>query len=724
MKIAIRRTAIVGLGIALVSFIGLGIGAYVNLRRFQQASDWVSRAQSIQMSIRLVLSSLQDVETGQRGFLLTGDLTYLDPYHAALPAIDQQMAVLSEFTANNPRQQERLTMLQPLITQKIAISAERIELRKREGTTAIPQFAEDRRGKILMDEIRDVIGEMEREELRLLVDRSALKPLIVRQTIAFNLLGTLVGLISFGMGIWLINEDIRSQKQAERDLRQSEEKFRQIAENVREVFFSYSLTTKQLLYVNPAYEAIWGRPRMILYRYPWAWLRAIHPDDRAQMIAGLRQLQHGQEIRQEYRICRPDGGLRWVFFRTFWLRQEADEINCLIGLAEDISDRKAAELALQSANQVLEAKVAERTAALQQQTEFAERLIQCCPVGIAAYDRNGCYTVWNSFMAEMMGVEREAVIGRHIFEVFPFLRTIGEEKYIQTTLAGEVTVLPAHAITDPVSGRQGIYAISHVPLKDGRGNVTGGLALFRDITQQYQLEKMKDEFVSVVSHELRTPLTSMRFSLDAIAKGRVSLDTVRGQKTLDIAINSTEHLIRLVNDILDVERLASGKITLQKEPCDLQALITQAVEQTQAIADQAEITLRVETTAIPITVDPHRILDVLSNLLSNAIKFSAAGTTVWLRATLIPATTAATAEALITVQDQGRGIPADKLNLIFERFQQVEASDARQKGGTGLGLTIVRSIVQLHGGRIWVESIPGTGSCFYVSLPIAPPTSP
>jgi|GEM_PF-3982587 len=720
MNLVIRRTTIVVLGIALVSFVGLGMGAYINLRRFQQASDWVSHTQAIQISIRLVLSSLQDIETGQRGYLLTGDSAYLDPYYAALPAIDQQVAVLRQFTADNPRQQERLTTLQPLITQKLAVTAERITLRTRQGPVAIEALAEDQRGRLLMDEIRAVIGEMEREELRLLVERSALKPLIVRQTIAFSLLGTLVGLTSFGMSVWLINEDIRSQKQAEQALRQSEEKFRQIAENVGEVFFSYALNTRQLLYVNPAYEVIWGRPMADLYRYPLAWLRAIHADDRAQAIADLRGQQHGQAIHQEYRLHRPDGSLGWVSVRTFLLRPDpTGPITHLIGLAADVSDRKAAELALQAANQALEAKVAERTAALQQQTEFAERLIQHCPVGIAAYDRNGCYTAWNPMMAEITGVDRAEVIGQPIFDVFPFLREMGEEKYIQAALAGEMTILTAHPIADPDRGRQGIYAITHMPLKDDAGNVTGGLALFRNITQQYELDKMKDEFVSVVSHELRTPLTSMRFSLDAIAQGRVSLETARGQKTLEIAINSTEHLIRLVNDILNVERWASGQVALQKEPCDLQALITQAVEQTQAIADEAGITLTVATPSIPITVDPHCILEVLTNLLSNAIKFSPAGTTVWLRADLVPATATATAEALITVQDQGRGIPADKLNLIFERFQQVEAADRRQKGGTGLGLTIVRSIVQLHGGRIWVESIPGTGSCFYVSLPLS-----
>ncbi len=720
MNIAIRRTAIAGLGIALVSFIGLGIGAYVNLRRFQRAAAWVSHTQSVQISIRTVLSNLQDIETGQRGYLLTGDLSYLAPYDAALSAIDPQMATLRQSIDNNPRQQDRLTALQPLVTQKLAITAERVEMRMAQGSEAIRQLAEDRRGQDLMDEIRSVIGEMEREGLRLLVERSALKPLIVQQTIIFSLLGTLVGLTSFGLSVWLINEDIRSQKQAEQALRESEEKFRQIAENVGEVFFSYSLKTQQLLYVNPAYEGIWGQPRAALYRYPLAWLRAIHPDDRTQVMADLRQLQHGQVICQEYRLCQPDGSLCWIFVRTFLLREAATgAITHLIGLAADISDRKAAELALQQANQELETKVRERTVALQQQIEFAERLIQSCPIGIAAYDCDCCYTVWNPVMAEITGVDRAAVIGQHIFDVFPFLREIGEEKYIQATLAGEITVLPAHAIADPVRGRQGIYAISHVPLKDPSGTVTGGLALFRDITQAYQLEKMKDEFVSVVSHELRTPLTAMRFSLDAIAKGRVSLETEGGQKTLGIAISSTEHLIRLVNDILNVERLESGRITLQKEPCDLQTLITQAVEQTQAIADQAGITVRVATPSIPLTVDPHRILEVLTNLLSNAIKFSHAGTTVWLRAEAIVDTRTATPEALITVQDQGRGIPTDKLSLIFERFQQVEAADARQKGGTGLGLAIARSIVQLHGGRIWVESMPGMGSCFYVSLPLS-----
>jgi len=198
---------------------------------------------------------------------------------------------------------------------------------------------------------------------------------------------------------------------------------------------------------------------------------------------------------------------------------------------------------------------------------------------------------------------------------------------------------------------------------------------------------------------------------------------------LQIAINNSDRLVRLVDDILSLERLQSGKVQLIREQCQVTDLMQQAIDSVQALADQSAITLLlVSPLAVTCYADPDAMIQTLTNLIGNAIKFSSAGETVWLKAEVRngregsensgQALPHSPPYLLFSVIDKGRGIPADKLDVIFEQFQQVDLSDSHQKGGTGLGLTICNNIVQQHGGKIWVESTLGKGSTFYFTLPL------
>jgi len=262
--------------------------------------------------------------------------------------------------------------------------------------------------------------------------------------------------------------------------------------------------------------------------------------------------------------------------------------------------------------------------------------------------------------------------------------------------------------------------LAHVPVIAGTSTVLFLLVLARvgglmaDVSRYRRVERLKDEFVSVVSHELRTPLTSIRGALGLMAGGVTGPLSDKGQRMLDIAVANTDRLVRLINDILDIERMESGKTTLVRQAWDAPGLAAQAAAEMRAMAEEAGVGLSVAARDCWVFVDQDRIVQTLTNLLSNAVKFSSPGGTVWL-----------TAEpdgdqVRFAVRDEGRGIPADKLDAVFGRFQQVDSSDARQKGGSGLGLAICRGIVQQHGGRIWVESALGRGSTFAFTLPRAP----
>lgn len=180
---------------------------------------------------------------------------------------------------------------------------------------------------------------------------------------------------------------------------------------------------------------------------------------------------------------------------------------------------------------------------------------------------------------------------------------------------------------------------------------------------------------------------------------------------IEIAVQNTDRVVRLIDDILDVERIGSGTIRMNTASCDAAQLVEQAAGGLASMADEAHVTLVTRTQPVAIVADADRILQTLTNLIGNAIKFSEAGTSVSI------AVQARDGEVRFDVRDEGRGIPPDKLETIFGRFEQVDSSDSRDKGGTGLGLTICRSIVDLHGGRIWAHSPPGTGATVSFTLP-------
>ncbi|MEA5452411.1 PAS domain S-box protein [Leptolyngbya sp. CCNP1308] len=356
--------------------------------------------------------------------------------------------------------------------------------------------------------------------------------------------------------------------------------------------------------------------------------------------------------------------------------------------------------------------------------------VQLVVVGL---NQNGNIEYVNPFFLQLTGYAEEEVLGQHWFDQF---LTPGQKPSVQVCFQ-ELLEKDFHphyqnSIVTKL-GEERIIAWSNTLLRNAEGKPIGTISIGEDITERHKLEQMKAEFISIVSHELRTPLTSINGALELLSTGLIQPESDRGQETIGIAAAEADRLTRLVNDILDLERLESGKIRLERQPWDLAQLMTRAVDFMQLTASQMDITLLVEPLPVTLDIDGDRILQVLTNLLSNAVKFSPNHSTVWLTAETLEEITVEAHEGVIvgissahlstscvriTVRDQGRGIPANNLESIFERFQQVDASDSRKKGGTGLGLAICRSIVQQHDGTIWAESLLEQGSRFHFTLPL------
>ncbi len=300
------------------------------------------------------------------------------------------------------------------------------------------------------------------------------------------------------------------------------------------------------------------------------------------------------------------------------------------------------------------------------------------------------------------------------------LRTLmGQEAYaliasqVETVLAGEAVSFDFSLAA--VRGKTLDLSAQFVPRRDERGAVQGYYALVTDITALKQVDRMKSEFVTTVSHELRTPLTSIRGSLGLIAGGVTGVLSDKAKELVTIALQSCERLVRLINDILDSEKMLSGKMEFSLSLFNPVELIERSIRENESYAATHKVTVKLENQAASpcVHADPDRLVQVVTNLLSNACKFSPQGGVVEV---LIERSAS---RVRVSVSDRGSGIPADLQGRLFERFAQLDSNDSRRRSGTGLGLSISKAIIERLGGSIAFSVREGGGSVFTFELPLA-----
>jgi PAS domain S-box-containing protein len=365
----------------------------------------------------------------------------------------------------------------------------------------------------------------------------------------------------------------------------------------------------------------------------------------------------------------------------------------------------------------LERRVQERTTQLRSLASERERTLESVADGIYGVDPDGLVTFINAAAAQSLGTSAADLVGRNAHATFHALAEDGsshpvEHCYITEALRYGITATAEQDVYRCLDGKgkEVPVEVTASPLRD-EGGIRGAVVAFRDVTERREMERIKDEFVSVVSHELRTPLTAIRGALGLIDSNALDDKPEQAARMIHIALTSSERLGRLVDDILDTERLNASTTRLELEEHRVDALVATAVDQVAVLANEAGVALRPVGSSEVVRADGERIVQTLTNLLGNAVRFSPHGSTV--RVTAMPVGD----YVELRVDDEGRGIPPDKLEAIFGRFEQVDASDTRERGGSGLGLTIARSIVERHGGRLWaVSEGEGRGSSFRFTL--------
>ena len=334
--------------------------------------------------------------------------------------------------------------------------------------------------------------------------------------------------------------------------------------------------------------------------------------------------------------------------------------------------------------------------------------------GIITIDSKGTVQTFNRAAEHIFGYGVDEVIGRNVKCLMPEPYHSEHHGYLEHfSQTGEAQII---GIGREVIGlrRDGSTFPMELAVNDMKvGDTTMFTGIIRDITDRKQMEQMKNEFISTVSHELRTPLTSIKGSLGLVRAGAVGDLPDKLKTMVEIAFNNSDRLVRLINDILDVEKIEAGKMNFRTRPLDLVQLADQAIEANRGYAEEHGVTFAFTNriAAAAVEADSDRLMQVFSNLLSNAVKFSPKGGQVGI------AVSEQVGGFRVSVTDHGDGIPKEFQARIFEKFSQAESSDARRKGGTGLGLSITKVIVEKHGGSVGFETDVGKGTTFFFNLP-------
>ncbi|MFM8535796.1 MAG: histidine kinase dimerization/phospho-acceptor domain-containing protein, partial [Acidimicrobiia bacterium] len=304
--------------------------------------------------------------------------------------------------------------------------------------------------------------------------------------------------------------------------------------------------------------------------------------------------------------------------------------------------------------------------------------LETVPAALMIFNTDGSVRLRNRAATEVMGIEpQNPELRRNYWDRFKRIAKDGSliprhEWVSSKALKGQVIRNEELEIHHP-DGRVFPILASGAPLRNELGHIAGAIVAFQDIARMREVDRLKDEFVSIVSHELRTPLTSIRGSVQLVLDDPQAVPDAEHRQLLQVALNNCERLVRIINDILDVSKIESGNLALRRKPAHVAELVRQSLD---VVAANVPATLK------PVMVDPDRIVQALVNLLSNAVKFAPADSTVTVNVT------GTDHMVTIAVADQGEGIAPENVNRLFQKFQQVDSSSSRKKGGTGLGLAI------------------------------------
>ena len=363
--------------------------------------------------------------------------------------------------------------------------------------------------------------------------------------------------------------------------------------------------------------------------------------------------------------------------------------------------------------------------ALKTSEETFRSAMETSSIGMALVKLDGHFLKVNAALCRLLGYEQAELLANDVRSVTHPEDRERNQQLMKQALDGQMQQYASETRYYHSSGRTLWVHLSVALVRDGAGLPRYFVVHTQDLSQQREMDRLKNEFISMVSHELRTPLTSIRGSLGLVVGAMAESLSDKTRTLLEIAHSNAERLIRIINDILDIDKIASGHMRFDLRPQSVAQMTAKVVELNQGYVQKCNARVEIETIdeSVRISVDEDRLIQVLTNLVSNAAKFSPAGGTIGVKGQLLVKSRlgakgpADTEYVRISVSDQGPGIPEEFRARIFDKFSQADSSEARSVGGTGLGLHIARQMVESMGGRIGFETCLGEGTTFWVEFP-------
>ena len=476
-------------------------------------------------------------------------------------------------------------------------------------------------------------------------------------------------------------------------LRESESRYRSMVSNLPGVAYRRGSDPERTIrYVSDGIERLTGYPVSdFIAPGTRSFCSLVHPDDRA--IAGF---EDKEQFERTYRLINARGETLWVQETSRAMRDADGRLQWYDGFIWDVTARALAE---REANE---------------REQYVRLLIANVVDAIIIINGRGLIETFNHAAERTFGYREEEVLGRNLSILMPEPHRAAHDGHLDAyERRGEGRSLEQNRELQAVRRSGEVFTIELRVSEISHRGERKFIGLVRDITERKRVERMKSEFVSIVSHELRTPLTSITGALGLIAGGALGEIPPAMAQMLDIAQHNSQRLTLLIGDLLDMEKLIAGKMTVQLELQPLAPLLQEALRSNQGYAEGLGVRLAPgEQIEASVVVDAHRLQQVLANLLSNAAKFSPTGEVVTI------SSERRGDHVRVSVLDRGPGVPQSFRQRIFEKFSQADSSDTRQKGGTGLGLAISKELIERMNGRIGFDSEPGQGACFWFELPV------
>ena len=687
----------VGSALVALSLIGLGWIQDANTRRLLEANRWIGHTRSVLGELEAASSALKDAETGQRGYLLTGQESYLAPYTAAGPEATRHVRALQSLTADNPAQQARVATLAKLTDTRLAVIAETIRLYRSGQRDAAVTLIESGSGKRAMDTIRSTVETIREEENALLARRTTRAQAAGRQLRAASLAAAGLVLILLGALVWVVRRDLLGRAKAEADLRTT---LLSIGDAV--------LTTDEegkVTLLNPVCERLTG------------WTSAEARGRDIEEVFTIVNEQTRERVENPVRRVIRDGMIVGLANHTVLVSRDGTEI--------PIADSGAP--IRDEGGEVVGVVLVFRDISAQRLGEEAVRrladIVSSSQHAIVAEGPDGTVTDWNPGAEALYGYTAQEMLGRRLHELAP-PGFVEPNVPLEELAGGGTPEIDVKRVTK--DGRVIDVAVHLSAIRDSSGRIVGVSRIQRDVTERRQQQEAvqlarrraeeanatKDRFLANLSHELRTPLTPVVASVHRLEQRS---DLPPGvSESLAMIRRNVELEARLIDDLLDLTRIARGKLELHLQPLDIHELLRSVLQSSRSelLAKGLSMETRLDAAEHYGEADGGRLQQVFWNLVRNAIKFTPTGGRV-----TVSTDNPAPGSFRVCVSDTGNGIEPELLARIFEPFVQGDSTAQRSGAGLGLGLSIAKSLVDQHGGTIAASSEGrGRGATFEVCL--------